>query len=122
VTTLFDADAFQQLGFRVVGQEPDGIKVVKGHCEIHIRTVREGTALDLPVMRFRENRTPSETLLNYLLERNGSMNGPGFFAIREDCIYYRAIAGCHENIEQLALDMQQTVEKLGPKVINIARQ
>jgi hypothetical protein len=122
VTAPLDADAFRGRGFRVLMQEADGIKAVKGRCEIHIRKTEQGTVLEIPVMRIPGDKTPSQTFLNYLLERNGVMNGPGFFGIREGCIYYRAIAGFHESIEQLALDMQHAVEQLGPKVINVARQ
>ncbi len=122
VTGWFDANAFGQEGFFVVEQYPDGIRVVKGHCEIHVQKVPEGVALDVPVMALRGKKAPSEALMSYLLERNGAMNGPGFFAMKEGCIYYRAIAYCHESIEKLALHMQITIEKLGPKIVNVAKQ
>ncbi|HHX10154.1 MAG TPA: hypothetical protein GX729_02095 [Firmicutes bacterium] len=122
VDGVFDPHAFCQQGFCVVRQDPDAIKVVRGRCEIHIQKVKQGTVLEIPVMNFRGQKAPTKTLMGYLLERNGSMNGPGFFGFREGCIYYRAFAGGHESIEQLALQMQKTVEKLGPKVLNVAKQ
>ncbi|HAF66472.1 MAG: hypothetical protein WBL52_02460 [Bacillota bacterium] len=117
-----DAHPFREQGFCVVRQEPDSMKVVRGRCEVHIRIVKDGAVLEIPVMKFPGQKGASEALMSYLLERNGTMDGPGFFGFRDDCIYYRAFAGGLEGLEKLALKMQQTVEKLGPKVLNVAQQ
>lgn len=117
-----DAREFRGRGFCVVIEEPNYLKLVKQHCEIHVRKVKQGTVLEIPVMRLRDDKPPGQALLTYLLERNGAEDGAGFFAIKQNCIYYRAVTRCEASIVELALDMVDAVERLGPKVLNVARQ
>lgn len=117
-----NADIFQKAGFSITEQSSKCIKAVKGHCEIYIKQEPTATVLELPVIELFGRRDKSQPLMCYLLERNGAMNGPGFFAIIDGCIYYRSIVYCSENISEVALKMQETIEQLGPKIINVAKQ
>lgn len=118
----FDTSIFRETGFSIIEQSRDSIKVVKDHCEIHIQQDSKAAILELPVIKLWGKREKSQSLMGYLLERNGYMNGPGFFAIKDDCVYYRSIVYCPENIGKVALEMQKTLEQLGPKIINVAKQ
>ena len=118
----FDAPAFVRAGFFVFEERPEAVKVVKGRCEIDIRKAPEGVILDIPILSLRDKRTPSSVLMEYLLERNGAMNGPGFFAIKDGVVCYKGVCKQTEDIEALASGMQITVERLGPKIINVSRQ
>ncbi len=121
IVSFDNVSGFRQKGFCIVEKGPDCIKVVKGRCEIHIRKTKKYIVLDLPVMTLRE-KGASKMLLTYLLDRNGALDGPGFFAIQKNLIYYKAIAMCYDNIENLALDMQNCIEQIGPKILNVAKQ
>ncbi len=116
------ADIFHKAGFSITEQSSESIKAVKGRCEIYIKQKPTATVLELPVIELCGKRNRSQPLMRYLLERNGAMNGPGFFAIKDGCIYYRSIVYCSENISEVALKMQETIEQLGPKIINVAKQ
>ena len=117
-----DAHPFREQGFCVVRQEPDSMKVVRGRCEVHIRIVKDGAVLEIPVMKFPGQKGASEALMSHLLERNGTMDGPGFSGSGTIAYITGRLPEGLRASEKLALKMQQTVEKLGPKVLNVAQQ
>lgn len=117
-----DFDFLRQKGFQVYEDTAHGLKLVKGHCEIHVRKTEKMTVMEIPVVRIsREQGTPF-VLFKYLLERNGVMKCPGFFAVRDGCVWYRAILCCGQKPETVALRMQEIVEYLGPKILNLLFQ
>ncbi|MGI6163089.1 MAG: hypothetical protein ACOYEQ_04055 [Bacillota bacterium] len=122
MNTLFSAETFREMGFSVTDQNSGYIKIEKGCCEISVRACDERAILELPVMKLWGRRETSLALMDYLLRRNGEMGGPGFFGIKGDCIYYMSVVYNTEDVGQIAMEMQKTIEKLGPRIINMAKQ
>ncbi len=122
MNTLFAAETFREMGFSVTEQNTDYIKIEKGCCEISVRACKGRATLELPVIKLWGKRETSLALMDYLLRRNGEMGGPGFFGIKGDCVYYMSVVYSTENVEQRAVEMQKTIEKLGPRIINMAKQ
>jgi len=122
VTFALEPHTLQEMGFSIIKQNEDIIKIVKGRCEIYITDCGTYTRLELPVINLWGKRKSSLSLMEYLLDRNGELNGPGFFGIKDRRIYYISIIQNNGRIEETALEMQRIIEKLGPKIMNIAKQ
>ncbi len=122
MNTLFSAEVFREMGFSVIDQNSGYIKIEKGCCEISVRDCEGRATIELPVIKLWGKRGASLSLMDYLLRRNGEMGGPGFFGIKSDCVYYMSVVCSPENVEQRAGEMQKTIEKLGPRIINMAKQ
>jgi hypothetical protein len=120
VNVGIDRQAFEGLGFSIIAENTDFLKVEKGHCEIYVSAEDGKTILQLPVIELFGKRKTSLPLMEYLLKRNAEMKGPGFFGIRDCCVYYIATLSACESAEQVALKMQETIEKLAPKLINVS--
>ncbi|HHY69032.1 MAG TPA: hypothetical protein PLB36_01185 [Bacillota bacterium] len=112
-------DSFENLGFSVLKQSEHFLKLQKGHCEIHIKRDDDRIVLEIPVIELFGNRKTSLPLMEYLLERNGQLKGPGFFGIRDNCVFYISVLFPQQAVEKVALQMQETVETLAPKIINV---
>ena len=107
----------------------EGVKLVKAHCEIYARTSPEGQyfQFEIPVSRLEMARESPLALYRYLLDRNGAMPGPGYFAVRDGIIWYRLVLPREVQehpllTEKLLVKMVETVERLGPKILNLERQ
>jgi len=115
------------MGFSMVKGTGSRVKLVRGHCEVHIRQEGESWIFEIPVVRLSQHKESPMALCRYLLERNGESKGPGFFGIREEMVWYRAalpadIAQNEPGLEKTVLSMQEAVERLGPKVLNLMGQ
>lgn len=110
--------AFRQCGF-ALRQCPDYLKLTRGRCEIHVRREPQGIGLAIPVVRLGADRQAAGPLESYLEERNRGHKGPGRFAVRDGLVWYEAKAGANGDTAAIALAMQETVERLGPRILNI---
>ncbi len=100
-----------------------GLRALRGHCEVHLQGQDGGVSLSIPVVRLGPGRPATTLLSDYLSGRNKAGKGPGIFILEGDSVLYRALvpAGDPDAVANTALAMQKTVEKLGPKVLNIIR-
>lgn len=115
-----DKDAFRQVGFKQAKTGDDRFKFIRGCCEIYVNDCsKTGITIEIPVAKLPGYKEPSGLLYNYLLERNGTMKGPGYFCIRNETIWFRAVLPGNDNISAIALQMQETVERLGPRIMNL---
>ena len=117
--------AFLAEGFEAVSS-PNGLKLVRGHCEVRVsrQAARDTLQLEIPVVRLIPERPLPPAALSYLEERNRAGKGPGRFEVEGKTVWYRATveAGiAPESLALLALAMQETVERIGPKILNILR-
>lgn len=100
-------------------------RFVRGHCEVHVeRSDGGGVRLAIPVVRLGPERPKTPALAAYLEDRNARGEGPGRFETEGELIRYVADAVSAvraEDLADLALAMQETVERTGPKVLNILR-
>ena len=117
-----NAQSFIDRGFTVLDESPHSIKVEKGCCEILISVVNDKIVLELPVIKLWGKRANSFVLTEYLLRRNGDMKGPGFFGIKDDCVYYLSAASDLESSYDAASKMSETIARLGSKIINVSAQ
>jgi len=113
-------EAFEDSGFSILDECEGFLKVEKGHCEIYVKADDRRITLKLPVIELFGKRKTSLPLMEYLLKRNAEMNGPGFFGIEGDCVYYFAIVPICKQPEEIALEMQEIIERLAPKIINVS--
>lgn len=114
-----DLNAFRGYGFEVYETVTCGLKLVRGHCEIHVEVVPGGVLMEIPVARLPRERKDTGPVFQYLLERNAQMKGPGFFGVRDGCIFYRTLWRSGESVAEVARELQETVERLGPKILNL---
>lgn len=108
--------ALFQAGFRVIDGE-DCFKAVRGFCQICISRKGDGLVLSIPVVKL-EPGDPPENLVGYLRDRNSHHKGPGKFRISRGTVFYECIAQ-NDDAVTLCLEAQRTVEKLGPKILNV---
>jgi len=112
-------------GFTIVPPVSSALRAVRGLCEIHFSVCEDRIEMAIPVVRLGPDRPVTETLLKYLEGRNASAKGPGKFSVHGDTIWYRANLvrsdGWAEDAASMARSMQETVEKVGPKILNIIR-
>mgnify|MGYP005841150523 FL=1 len=120
------AACFQSAGFVEVRPSPRGLKAVRGHCEVHLsRDPTRGTwDLEIPVVRLSSRRPLSPEAASYLEDRNKSGKVRGAFAADGGFIWYRVCAesdASPASLARLAAEMQETVERLGPKILNLLK-
>ncbi|MGE5578619.1 MAG: hypothetical protein ACM3WU_01125 [Bacillota bacterium] len=120
-------------------------RAVRGHCEVHVARSGDRILLSIPVVRLGPERPVTERLTQYLDDRNASGKGPGVFQLDGDTVWYRAHrdldasspgnardsgaaypnagndAARYAQVAATALAMQETVERLGPKILNLLR-
>jgi hypothetical protein len=102
------------------------LRLVRGLCEIHVRQRapgEPGLVLEIPVARMGPDRRLTPVLSSYLDQRNLARKGPGTFLVEGDVIRYRAAVGemTPDAFAEVALAMQETVEKTGLKILNMLR-
>jgi hypothetical protein len=118
-------EACRRHGFQL-RRFPACLRLVKGRCEVHVRPGRGagGLLIEIPIVRLGADRPVPEILASYLEERNKGHKGPGAFAVEPGFIWYRASVDPGESPEKAAgtaLAMQETVERIGPKILNMLR-
>ena len=116
---------FQSAGFEV-RPSPRGIKAIRGHCEVHLSRdpIRGTWRLEIPVVRLSSRRPLSPEAASYLDDRNKSGKIRGAFAADSGLIWYRACAESDAqaaSLARMAVEMQETVERLGPKILNLLK-
>lgn len=110
--------AIRERGF-ACREFPDYLRLVRGHCEIHVAARPDHFALCIPVVKLGPDRPVTSALKDYLEERNRGHKGPGLFQIGNGFVWYEATAPRTGDVAAVALAMQQVVERLGPRVLNI---
>jgi hypothetical protein len=118
--------AFREKGFDTK-LSPGYLRLVRGHCEVHVTQDSRGGScftMEIPVVRLGPDRHLSPVVASYLDDRNKAGTGPGRFAVDGDVIWYRATAegeAAPDALALLVLRMQETVERTGPKILNMLR-
>ncbi len=103
------------------------VRLVRGYCEIHLKPgiqADPGFVMEIPVLRLGPGRPLSPLVASYLEERNRTRKGPGTFTVHGDIIWYKAAAdqdATPDALAGIALAMQETVERIGPKILNMLR-
>lgn len=105
-------------GFEVVVCQ-GRMKAVRGLCQVHVCHGEEGIALAIPVVRLRQSTGIPADLLEYLRDRNRRHKGPGQFQISRNMVWYCARASGEDDLAKTALGAQETVERIGPKILNV---
>lgn len=109
--------ALRQDGF-ALRQFPCYLRLVKGRCEIHVKRQAQGFSLAIPIVRLGPDRPVTDELASYLADRNCGHKGPGLFQVKGGSVWYEAAASV-QDLTEVALSMQKTVERLGPRILNI---
>lgn len=97
------------------------IKLVRGRCEIHLVLGADRVSMEIPVVRFGAERPMSDDLMRYVLERNGQSAGIGYFALRDNMLLYRALLPTGVDLVKCCVELQEQVEFLGPKILNVIK-
>lgn len=117
--------AFSEMGFDLRSCRGH-LRLVRGRCEVQARVTGDrDIAMSIPIVRLGPERPLSAALAAYLDDRNRTPTGPGVFVVEEDVVYYRAAANLRDGVDRIArvaLAMQETVEHLGPKILNVLGQ
>lgn len=117
------ASALRDRGFTPVPAPGGRFRAVRERCEVLFRRECGHIAMEIPVVRLGPDRPLTPPLSDYLTERNEARRGPGAFSVEGDMIWYKAsvAGGDPAAAAATALAMQATVEKIGPKILNILR-
>lgn len=115
--------ALRELGFRLAppAMGANLPRAVRGHCEVHVDVGDDAVSLGIPVARLGSDRPLTPLVMDYLTGRNEAGKGPGLLTAEDDGIWYRAWVGGGDPTKAaaVALAMQKTVERIGPKILNI---
>lgn len=120
-------DVFRSRGF-FTRRFPGYLRLVRDHCEIHVRGTSSGYLLEIPVLRSYPGEQFPDRVIAYIEERNASGKWPGTFVVRGDTIWCVCEAGRGEGAEcsqtaarvaDMALKLVEQVERLGPKILNL---
>lgn len=116
---FLDIESLRSHGFHV-DATGGTVRLIKGHCEIHVHGADHDLALTIPVARLFPGDKISGELERYLAERNEHHGGPGRFEVIDGYIIYRGQATL-QDVCGVADQMVSAVERIGPKILRMLR-
>jgi hypothetical protein len=106
------------IGFSIVSLDQlHFVKAVRDNVEIHLQENEQDYFLKIPIAKVPSWGLPP-SLCEYLGERTLNHKGPGRFVAESRYIWYMVDNVPKDNLPEIAVKMQETVEKIGPKILN----